>query len=163
MKLCTRPRSVQGKRRRHLLDPIMKPDIDRETLQDMLPFFKYTHTTSLHSHVPYCHTSIPPGKTCTVRLAPPLRLTAPPTVVSRRRLLMYTCTHYTNIYFLTLGTHAHAAQRGLQYLQMVCVTRMHFDCTYANPQGLKFSHNYSNSEKRHVFQELYISMVTVAM
>lgn len=40
MRLCTQPRSVQGKRRRHLLDPIMKPDIDRETLQDMLPFFK---------------------------------------------------------------------------------------------------------------------------
>lgn len=44
VRLCTEPRSVQGKRRRHQLDPIMKPDIDRETLQDILPFFRHTHT-----------------------------------------------------------------------------------------------------------------------
>ncbi|CAI7990456.1 Sorting nexin-29 [Geodia barretti] len=48
MRLCTEPRVVQGKRRRHQLDPIMKKDIDRDTLQDILPFFK----EDMHSSTP---------------------------------------------------------------------------------------------------------------
>jgi sorting nexin-29 len=47
MRRCTEPRAVQGKRRLHTLDPIMKRDIDRDTLQDILPFFKEdTHSSS---------------------------------------------------------------------------------------------------------------------
>ena len=52
VRLCTEPRSVQGKRRRHQLDPIMKPDIDRDTLQDILPFFRFHTMSHSFSHTP---------------------------------------------------------------------------------------------------------------
>ena len=40
VRLCTEPRVVKGKQLKHQLDPIMKPSIDRDTLQDILPFFR---------------------------------------------------------------------------------------------------------------------------